>query len=189
MSKEFKHNVIAIVYDFDGTLTPQPMQEYTVLPEIGIRDGKKFWEQVNQESARTNGEAIVTYMRLMLEESQSRRFPVTAPMLKELAKNINYFPGVETYFKRINDSFGHLAGDTCLEVFAETLGNNCRASDFIFRMGGEEFLILTVGSGESRVETLAEKIRTAIEAHEVHFHDEKIRFTVSCWMRKSSFPA
>ncbi|MHC4485844.1 MAG: hypothetical protein ACYS4T_11650 [Planctomycetota bacterium] len=53
MSKEFKHNVIAIVYDFDGTLTPQPMQEYTVLPEIGIKDGKKFWEQVNQESAQT----------------------------------------------------------------------------------------------------------------------------------------
>ncbi|MBW7991513.1 MAG: haloacid dehalogenase-like hydrolase [Planctomycetes bacterium] len=103
MSKEFKHNVIAIVYDFDGTLTPQPMQEYTVLPEIGIKDGKKFWEQVNHESARTNGEAIVTYMRLMLEESQSRKFPVTAPMLGELAKNINYFPGVETYFKRINE--------------------------------------------------------------------------------------
>ena len=43
VSKEFKHNVIAIVYDFDGTLTPQPMQEYTVLPEIGIKDGKTFW--------------------------------------------------------------------------------------------------------------------------------------------------
>lgn len=102
MSKEFKHNIIAIVYDFDGTLTPQPMQEYTVLPEIGIRNGKKFWKQVNEESARTNGEAIVAYMRLMLEKSKSRHFPVTAERLKELAKNINYFPGVQTYFKRIN---------------------------------------------------------------------------------------
>ncbi len=103
MSKEFKHNVIAIVYDFDGTLTPQPMQEYTILPKIGIKDGKKFWKQVNEESAQTNGEGIVAYMRLMLEKSKSRHFPVTAPMLKELAKNINYFPGVQTYFKRIND--------------------------------------------------------------------------------------
>jgi len=103
VSKEFKHNVIAIVYDFDGTLTPQPMQEYTVLPEIGIKDGKKFWEQVNLEAARTNGEAIVTYMRLMLKESKSKDFPVTAAKLRELAKNINYFPGVEAYFKRIND--------------------------------------------------------------------------------------
>jgi len=102
MSKAFKHNVIAVVYDFDGTLTPQPMQEYTVLPEIGIKDGEKFWKQVNEESKRTSGEAIVTYMRLMLEKSKSRHFPVTAQILKELAKKIDYFPGVETYFKRIN---------------------------------------------------------------------------------------
>ncbi len=103
MSKAFKHNVIVVVYDFDGTLTPQPMQEYTVLPEIGIKDGKKFWKQVNEESTRTNGEAIVAYMRLMLEKSKSKRFPVNAQKLKELAKKINYFPGVRTYFERVNN--------------------------------------------------------------------------------------
>jgi len=102
MSRAFKHNIIAVVYDFDGTLTPQPMQEYTVLPEIGIKDGNKFWKEVNKESKRTNGEGIVTYMRLMLEKSKSRQFPVTAKNLKKLAKKINYFPGVPTYFKRIN---------------------------------------------------------------------------------------
>jgi 2-hydroxy-3-keto-5-methylthiopentenyl-1-phosphate phosphatase len=103
VGKEFRHNVIAIVYDFDGTLTPEPMQEYTVLPEIGIKDGKKFWDEVNKESAQTNGEGIVAYMRLMLEKSKSRSFPVTAEKLRELAKRINYFPGVQTYFKRINE--------------------------------------------------------------------------------------
>jgi 2-hydroxy-3-keto-5-methylthiopentenyl-1-phosphate phosphatase len=103
VSREFRHNVIAVVYDFDGTLTPEPMQEYTVLPEIGIRDGKKFWREVNQESAKTNGEGIVAYMRLMLEKSKSRSFPVTAEKLGELARNIKYFPGVQTYFRRINE--------------------------------------------------------------------------------------
>ena len=83
MSKEFNHNVIAIVYDFDGTLTPQPMQEYTILPQIGIRDGNKFWKQVNEEAVRTNGEAIVAYMRLMLEKSKAKRFPITAEILKD----------------------------------------------------------------------------------------------------------
>jgi len=103
MSKAYRHNVIAVVYDFDGTLTPVPMQEYTLLPEIGIKNGREFWERANEESKRTNGEEIVTYMRLMLEESQSRHYPVTTQRLKKLAKNINYFPGVKTYFKRIND--------------------------------------------------------------------------------------
>jgi len=103
VSRKFKHNVIAIVYDFDGTLTPQPMQEYTILPQIGIKDGKKFWRQVNKESARTKGEEIVTYMRLMLEKSRAEQYPVTAENLKKLAGRINYFPGVQTYFERINN--------------------------------------------------------------------------------------
>lgn len=110
MVKAFKHNVIAVVYDFDGTLTPEPMQEYTVLPEIGIKDGKKFWQQVTAESKRTGGEGIVTYMRLMLEKSRLKQFPVTAQNLKKLAKKITYFPGVETYFRRINNYAGSQFG-------------------------------------------------------------------------------
>ncbi|MFA7485037.1 MAG: haloacid dehalogenase-like hydrolase, partial [Phycisphaerae bacterium] len=76
MRSKFQHNIIAVVYDFDGTLTPQPMQEYTILPELGIKDGQKFWKRVNEESLKTNGEEIVTYMRLMLEESKSKHYPV-----------------------------------------------------------------------------------------------------------------
>jgi 2-hydroxy-3-keto-5-methylthiopentenyl-1-phosphate phosphatase len=91
------------VYDFDGTLTPQPMQEYTVLPEIGIKKGKKFWDAVEKESRRTEGEEIVTYMRLMIEMSKHKHFPVTRTVLKSLAKNINYYPGVKTFFERMNN--------------------------------------------------------------------------------------
>ena len=50
----FTHNVIALVYDFDGTLTPQPMQEYTVLPQIGIKKGKDFWKAVENDGERTD---------------------------------------------------------------------------------------------------------------------------------------
>ena len=98
---QFNHNVIAIVYDFDGTLTPKPMQEYTILPEIGIDDGAKFWEEVSRESKRTKGEGILTYMRLMLEKSKAKGFPVTSEKLTELATKIEYYPGVANYFKRI----------------------------------------------------------------------------------------
>ena len=71
MDKAFKHNVIAIVYDFDGTLTPQPMQEYTILPEIGIRNGRDFWKEVNAQAEKSNGEPIAAYMRLMLEKARA----------------------------------------------------------------------------------------------------------------------
>jgi len=99
---KFRHNVIAIVYDFDGTLTPQPMQEYTVLPEIGIKKGKTFWDAVTKEALRTGGEDIVTYMRLMIEMSQQKHYPIKPKVLKSLAKNISYYPGVKTFFERLN---------------------------------------------------------------------------------------
>ena len=64
---KFSRNTLAMVYDFDGTLTPQPMQEYTVLPQLGIR-GEAFWEEVNEEVIRTGGDSILTYMRLLVEK-------------------------------------------------------------------------------------------------------------------------
>lgn len=101
--EKFKHNIIALVYDFDGTLTPQPMQEYTVLPKIGIKEGKKFWKAVEKEALETEGEEIVTYMRLMIKMSEEKQYPVTPEGLRSLGKNIRYYPGVEQFFGRINE--------------------------------------------------------------------------------------
>jgi len=103
---KFQHNIIALVYDFDGTLTPQPMQEYTVLPKLGIKRGKDFWKAVEKEAKETGGEEIVTYMRLMIELSEHKHYPVTPAVLKSLAKSIRYYPGVERFFQRITDHVG-----------------------------------------------------------------------------------
>ena len=83
----FRHKVIALVYDFDGTLTPQPMQEYTVLPQIGIKEGKQFWRAVGEEALKTGGEEIVTYMRLMIKMSVEKQYRVTPDVLRSLGKN------------------------------------------------------------------------------------------------------
>ncbi|MCP5461874.1 MAG: haloacid dehalogenase-like hydrolase [bacterium] len=111
-SNEFRHNVIALVYDFDGTLTPLPMQEYTILPEIGITKGSVFWDQVKEESKQTGGEQIVTYMRLMLEMSRNQKFAVKRENLHSLATRIQYFHGVEQYFSRINQFITDQFDDT-----------------------------------------------------------------------------
>ena len=46
--RQFVQDTIALVYDFDGTLSPQPMQEYTVLPKLGIKPSD-FWMDVSRE--------------------------------------------------------------------------------------------------------------------------------------------
>jgi len=79
------------------------MQEYTVLPEIGIKKGNKFWNEVKRENRRTGGEEIVTYMRLMVQHAERNDFPVKKQKLGSLADRIKFFPGVNTYFERIND--------------------------------------------------------------------------------------
>ncbi|MFC1658131.1 HAD family hydrolase [Candidatus Omnitrophota bacterium] len=99
--KRFKHKILAIVYDFDGTLTPQPMQEYTVLPQIGIT-GRRFWGRVRREKVKTYSDEIATYMRLMIEQCHRREFPLTSAVLSSLAENIRYYRGVRNYFTRIN---------------------------------------------------------------------------------------
>ncbi len=118
----FIHNVIALVYDFDGTLTPQPMQEYTVLPQIGIKKGKDFWKAVAKEALRTGGEEIVTYMRLMIEMSKQKHYPVTPAVLKSLARNIQYYPGVTDFFPRINTYVKTLDADVELRHYVLSAG-------------------------------------------------------------------
>ncbi len=97
----FFQNTIAMVYDFDGTLSPQPMQEYTVLPKIGI-DSATFWEHVNKEAHETGSDSMLVYMRLMLREANKREVSIKREDFAKLARSIEYFPGVETWFNRMN---------------------------------------------------------------------------------------
>ena len=103
--RSFVQNKIAIVYDFDGTLSPQPMQEYTVLPSLRIAP-KEFWNEVSREAKDSNSERMLVYMRLLLEKAESKSIHIGRKDLATLASNIVYFPGVETWFDRINDFVG-----------------------------------------------------------------------------------
>jgi phosphoserine phosphatase len=97
----YRRSTLAIVYDFDGTLTPQPMQEYTVLPELGISAGA-FWAEVNAEVQRTGGDSILTYMRLLVEKIEANKAHLSRDALRQLAAGIKYYPGVVDWFDRIN---------------------------------------------------------------------------------------
>ncbi len=100
-AKGFFQSTIAIVYDFDGTLSPQPMQEYTVLPKIGI-EPHEFWRRVNEEARATQSDPMLTYMRHMLEHLEHQRVHVTRKDFAAMAKRIRYFPGVQSWFSRVN---------------------------------------------------------------------------------------
>ena len=101
MPERFFQDTIALVYDFDGTLSPQPMQEYTVLPKIGIAP-KAFWARVNRESRETESDMMLVYMRHILEELEKGRIDVKREDFAAMASRIKYFPGVTTWFGRLD---------------------------------------------------------------------------------------
>ncbi len=70
------------------------------------------------------------------------------------------------YFKHVNDSYGHLAGDQVLIDIAQILINNCRQSDLAGRYGGEELIILLPETEADGAMIIADRIREMIEEHQ-----------------------
>jgi diguanylate cyclase len=83
------------------------------------------------------------------------------------------------HFKRINDGYGHLAGDKVLKIIANVLNKRLRPSDFIARFGGEEFVLLMPDSSLVDALAVGELLRAAIEACPFHFKGEPVTITVS----------
>lgn len=83
------------------------------------------------------------------------------------------------HFKRINDGYGHLAGDKVLKIIANVLRKRLRSTDFIARFGGEEFVLLMPNSSLTDALAAGEVLRAAIEACPFHFKGEPVTITVS----------
>ena len=83
------------------------------------------------------------------------------------------------HFKRINDGYGHLAGDKVLKIIAAQLRRHLRPVDFIARFGGEEFVLLMADTPLPTGLQLVDKLRTAIEACPFHFKGEPVTITLS----------
>lgn len=86
------------------------------------------------------------------------------------------------HFKRINDNYGHLAGDKVLKIIASVLRKRLRGTDFIARFGGEEFVLLMPSTVPAAGLKLLESLRASIEACPFHFKGEPVTITVSVGM-------
>ena len=72
------------------------------------------------------------------------------------------------YFKRLNDTYGHIKGDEALKAVSKCIKKTCkRKTDFAFRVGGEEFVILVIDEQEDSAINLAEKLKTNIQELEI----------------------
>ena len=96
---------LALIYDFDKTLSPKNMQEFHYISSLGFKDSKDFWAECSKEVKRCNMDSVLAYMMLMLKYNN----PLTKSKLIDEGKYIKLYKGVDTWFKRIN-AYGRKKG-------------------------------------------------------------------------------
>jgi hypothetical protein len=93
---------VALMYDFDGTLSPSNMQEYDFMDAIGLTDKKSFWNDSQDLARRHNSSTILSYMKLMVERAKQNGISIRRQQFVEFGRGIVFFPGVEEWFDLIN---------------------------------------------------------------------------------------
>ncbi len=97
-----KRPIVAIMYDFDKTLCTKDMQEYAFIPALGMSSGA-FWEECNRLTDEQEMDNILAYMFKMVDKAREKELPITKEMFHEMGEHVEFFPGVMTWFERINE--------------------------------------------------------------------------------------
>ena len=100
--------IVAFLYDFDKTLCTTDMQDYAFIPSLGMTPAE-FWAEANDFGRRHRIDGILAYMYTMIREAERKHLPFTRADLVEKGRSIVLFPGVESWFDRIN-AFGREQG-------------------------------------------------------------------------------
>ena len=138
-----------------------------------VLEAKRLMEHLRESSLRDamtglyNRRFLEEYVTTLVAASQRRGNPFAILMLDL------------DYFKQVNDTFGHEAGDKVLKALAETLTKSVRSSDLVIRYGGEEFLIVLLDTGIEGALIVSEKIRAKVEETRVALPGTSLQKTIS----------
>lgn len=125
--------IIAICYDFDGTLVPGNMQEYGFIPQLNDPEMQKFWDDSRKFAEENNADRILAYMITMLDKAKDSKVRTTRTAFRGYGRDVRFFDGVEQWFKRINQ-------------YGETRG--AEIEHYIVSSGLTEFIEGTAIAGE-----------------------------------------
>jgi diguanylate cyclase (GGDEF)-like protein/PAS domain S-box-containing protein len=130
-------------------------------------------EQLHEQAIRDALTGL--YNRLPLNEFFDREMSLA----KRHSRPISIVMADIDHFKAVNDTFGHLAGDEVLRVFASLIRNSYRASDICCRYGGEEFLVLLPGMTHETARSRTELLREALAAASIAYGESSICVTAT----------
>lgn len=108
MNNKTVYPTVALVYDFDGTLSPGSMQEFGFIQAIG-RNKEEFWQRNRELSLKNDASNILCYMYLMIQAAKANDISLRKESFRRFGADVELFPGVKEWFSAINgygDSLG-----------------------------------------------------------------------------------
>jgi diguanylate cyclase (GGDEF)-like protein len=167
--------------------TLEPMSPYRLRGDDRIKTGNvilKYLEKGSLESM-ANRELNEKAQKDALTGAFSKgalleKGPEAIKRAEVLSEDLSVLMFDIDFFKKINDTYGHSAGDFVLKLLSDIVGKKMiRGNDYFARYGGEEFVILLPAAGPKTALEVAERIRTTIESTEFNFEGTKIPVTIS----------
>ena len=154
----------------------------TILPMPNCKD---HWQVLLPNTQKKGVEVVLSKLRYHSDEFQVKNFrliesrlelkPSDQTILKNLKQNQHYdsayslvFLDID-HFKRINKEKGYQEGDRLIKVFADTLKSHIRKSDYIFRYGGDEFVLFFKNTGKRSIRKIMPRLQNAVEQNNISF--------------------
>ncbi len=175
----------------------QSVQEFRESEQKRLAEQIAQAEQMGKRVAELEAETRALNASLVVERNRARIDPLTGinnrkafdeRMEQELARRAHTLGPVTLLvwdvddFKAINDTFGHRAGDRVLQTVARCLAQGIRSTDFVARIGGEEFAMVMVGLSLQASQTIADELRETVQMLRLHFRGTPVKVTLSCGM-------
>ncbi|MFN3880236.1 MAG: diguanylate cyclase [Nitrincola lacisaponensis] len=151
----------------------RPMLEAYLREAAPVLQAKRLMASLRESSLKDamtglrNRRFLEEYAETLISQCKRRKVPMTLLMMDL------------DYFKPVNDTYGHDAGDQVLRELAVILQDNVRESDLVIRYGGEEFLIVLLETDAEAALLVAEKIRSAVEKHKFKVGGTSLSKTIS----------
>lgn len=94
--------IVALIYDFDGTLSPGNMQEFGFIQAVG-KTKEEFWKMSDGIAVGQDASNVLAYMKLMFDEARKAGIPLRRSKFKEFGKHIELYEGVKEWFGLVNE--------------------------------------------------------------------------------------
>ncbi len=97
-----KRPIVALIYDFDGTLAPGNMQEFGFIQAVGSTP-EEFWSKSNQLAVGQDASNVLSYMKLMYDDAKAKGIELRHDQFRKFGKSVEFFEGVQQWFSLVNE--------------------------------------------------------------------------------------